>query len=491
MRCDTSRFVIAACIAVTLPVLASPALARYAQVSAQDAGLVLEQGIGAVRLDALAGMRLAVPDENNELNLSDYGMNLTGRLQDADGRRMDLWYRSTDLVVDDRDASHVRSRTRNETIEAGTDLSWRKAGERLLGIRWSHDLFRYSYEMGDRGQTRGPSYGAYVVQKAGPVYLGAAITWATDAENLTTNDVFGITHDGEAWIYTGSVAYYRGPFDVGVQYDYDQTEIRGSGHDESRFHEDEYTWRRPDGRLSGSLVWHASEKLQGAVVGRLSSIDGREEVTISWSDRFPDNPSGANYKIRVGTFSEEVRTRTLGTRWEARPTEAINLAAEIENGSHDDKVDEGTNFKGTRREQDVEQSWNRIGVGVGWTSPMQRLRLAVEGAYTALSTDTRGIADVTTVDSFYAEARAGIEYFIRPAVALRGGYARLSEDANRDAGRSLLQGNAFTIGAGYLPKGGLIQVDAALRLEDMQPDYSDPSRESGRFHFSSSVRLLL
>jgi hypothetical protein len=448
--------------------------------------------VGSARLDGMGGLLLAVPDESEELNLSDYGRNITGLLQDTDGRRAEMWYRSMDHVVDDHDAGGLRTRTRNETVESGTELSWRKVGERVIGVSYAFSLFRYSYERGDRGQLRGPEWGAYAVQKAGPLFLGVAVDRPADNENLTTVNSFGTTHDGTGHRYTGSAGYYHGPFDVGVQYERFESEILGSGHDESRFHEDEFTWRRPQDTVSGSVIWQATEMIRGAVLGRFSSINGREEVEVSWSDRMPDNPGRTNFRTRIGTFKEELRTRTVGTRWEADPAEAIHIAAELENGSHTDEVVEGVNFKGTRRAQDVEQSWNRVGLGAGWSSPAQRLRLGVEGWYSMVSTDRREAAGVTTVDSYLAEARLGAEYFIKSSVALRAGYSRMSEDADKDKGLSLSAGNAFTLGAGYLPRGGLVQIDAALRFEDWQPDYDlDPSQESSRIRFSSSLRVLL
>jgi hypothetical protein len=88
--------------------------------------------------------------------------------------------------------------------------------------------------------------------------------------------------------------------------------------------------------------------------------------------------------------------------------------------------------------------------------------------------------------------RAGVEYYLTDKVAVRGGYLRGAWDADLDAPRTLHLGDEMSFGIGYLPQGGLIQLDAAVRMREYKPDYEgDPRFKESRMLFSLGARFLL
>ncbi len=476
--------------------LFSVALAGGTQGQAIDwaadvSDVTLERGPGSARLEGMGGLLLGIPDEGRELNLHDYGRNLSGILWDSDASRMDLWYRASDAVVDLRDAQRTRTRSRSELGESGTTLYWRVSPRRLLGADVALERLGDQTERSDRSLVRNPSWDAFGMQQFGSFVLGGEIGFTRDDQSLRTEDVFAITHGSSGTRYVGAVAYRRRPIVAGLQVERQANTITGASHDESRFHEDEMTWKRPVGIYSATVIWQPSEKISGALRGEVQRVDAREEARISWSDRMPDNPGRATFLLDVGTFEEKVRRNVVGSRWEVHPVELLQLGAEWESGQVKEDVTEGENFKGSRRAENSKRSWTRLGVGGGYELAGGRLHVGADGWYLR-KTDEQGlVGGKSKATGRTVDFRAGAEWFVASSIALRGGFTRTAADSNVDQPETLLAGNGFALGIGYLPRGGLYQIDAAFRQRRLNPDYQgDPSREESGTAISLGARFL-
>ncbi len=469
----------------------STARAQAIDWLAESAGMSLERDAGSSRLAGMGGLTLTIPDEGRELNLSDYGRNLAGVLWDSDASRGDFWYRSDERVLDDRDASRTRTRNRAQVTEAGTFLTWRHTQKRVLGVEYAFEQLSTSIERGDRSQSNGPTWGGLVGQQFGRFVLSGAIRFLSDDQNLTTANVFGIRHQGTGVHYVGAIGYDRRAIQAAVQAERKVNTIDGVSREESRFHEDELTWKRPASVYSGVLVWSPLEAVRGAVRGQLERIDGRQEVKISWSDRMPDNPGRTNFSATTGAFDEKIRGSQAGTRWDVRPTDAVHLGLEGEIRQVDTDVTEGVNYKGSRRAEDATDRWTRLGGGIGYELLSGKARVGAEGWYGRHSREDRDVLGSVEVVARSAELRTGAEWFLSEAVALRAGFVRSAVDDDVDRGNTLRVGNGVTFGLGYLPRGGLYQLDAALRIQSLDPDYEgDPSLEESRTTLNVGARFL-
>jgi len=459
---------------------------------ASEQGISITHNPGSSRLDAMGGLSICVPDESNKLDLYWYGDNLSALLWESDTRQWSIWNRTLTQVNDRYDAQAVRQRTRLDFSEYGGRMAWRQKGRRFLGTDYNYDVLGRNTSAFDDSKVRGPWYGVFGGQKIGRVVLGAGLHLSGDNQDLTTGDVFAIRHYSSGLRFVGSLAGYAGPIHFGLQTERQANNISGVSRDESRFHEDKYTWSRPIEKYVGSAIWNPSEALRGSFRARSERIDGGQDVRVSWSDRMPQNPGRTNFILRVGTFSERVRSYETGTRWELRPFESILLAAEGDYGRVDTRVDEGYNYKGSRRAQDTKERILRGGSGLSYETSSRRFRVGAEGWYRRYSNEDIMTDDHPKIVARTLEVRTGAEYFVRDDLALRGGYVRSADDENVDLPRSLGIGDGFTVGAGFLPRGGLYRLDAAVRWEKVLPNYDgNPRSEARRTLVSLGARFLL
>ncbi len=471
--------------------LAGGACAQAIDWAADVSQITLERGAGSSRLDGMGGLLLGVPDEGRELNLHDYGRNLAGILWDGDASRIDLWYRSSDDITDLRDAQRTRTRNRTKLGESGATLAWRVNARRLVGAEAALERLGSQAERSDRSLMRNPTWTALGAQQFGSFVFAGGVGLTGDDQSLRTTDVFGIAHTSSGTRYIGSVAYQRDPFTAGVQIERQINTIKGSSHDESRFHEDKLTWKRPVGIYSGTVCWQPVEMIKGSFRGEMLRIDGREESQISWSDRMPDNPGRTNLLLTVGTFDEKVRRSVVGSRWEAQPIDPLRLGVEWETGQLKQNVSEGENFKGSRRAEDSKRTWTRLGAGGGYKLASGRLQLGADAWYLRKTAEELRIGGKAKTTGRTVQLRTGAELFVGGVVALRGGVTRTAADSDVDQPRTLLKGNGFALGIGLLPRGGLYQIDAAFRYRSLNPDYEGvPSQEESGTAFSLGARFL-
>ena len=469
-----------------------PAGAQAIDWHASGAGLSLSHQPGSARLEAMGGLQVAVRDEDRELNLLDYGRNICGYLTDSDYRRWDFWQTTNSYIHDERDGAGVRTRTRSTLSEAGGRMSWRNGTSRVVGGDIIYDQWRNSLEGGQTTKTRGPMWGVFAAQKVSRLTLGAAIRMISDNEDVRSESVFAIRHESSGARGTGGVAVDLGTLQLGAQAELQSNTIRGLSRDESRFHEDKLTWKRPIETYDLSAYWNPIEAVTGAVRARITRLDGREEVKISWSDRMPSNPSRSTFLGRTGTFKESGDGTEVGSRWEVVPLEGVQVGARVNWLKFTDDVVEGKNYKGSRRAGHRTDTDLTGGGGASFETAGGKLRLGAEGWVLSRESKVRQIDTEAVTKARQVEFRSGAEYYLNEWLAVRGGFLRVAYDSDRDRPRTLQVGSGYTLGVGYIARGGLYQIDAAVRVMNLDPDYTGyPNVEDARTSITLGARFLL
>jgi hypothetical protein len=455
-------------------------------------GLAVARDPGSARLAAMGGLEVSIADENGELNLLDYGGNVCGFLTDSDHRRWDAWRETHRSVRDTRDAAGARTRVRSQISETGGRMAWRNGTSRVLGGDVVFDELTNSIEQGTRTKVSGPMWGVFGAQKVSIFTVGGAVRTLGDNQDVRSESVFAIRHEGSGLRGMGALAIDLGKLQFGAQAELQKNTINGLSRDESRFHEDKLTWKRPVEIYDLTAFWKPTEMVSGAVRARIVRLDGREEVKISWSDRMPDNPSQSNFLSRTGTFKEKRDGTEFGTRWEARPLDGVLVGVRLDHAKLDETVIEGKNYKGSRRASDTSDKATVGGGGASYEFPSGRLRVGAEGWFSTLESKVREVEAMVTTKARQVEFRAGGEYYLRDWLILRAGFQRISYDSNTDQPRSLQLGNGYTAGVGYVSRGGLYQIDAGIRVMNLDPDYSGfPNAEDGRTSIMLGARFLL
>jgi hypothetical protein len=480
---------------VCLLMIAGTASAQYIVYDAQQRDHPLPGARPSVRLEGMGGLALVVPDENNEINLSDFGDNIAGIISDRDGWSIETWGGR------DLDQSRFRQPLSGSTLLrdasfdralGGADVVYRKPGRRAVGgtINWTAHSTRES--LGPATKVRGPDVFAFYNQVLGRLTLGAGVTSWSDDESVTSPDPFAIHHYSRTLTGSFAAAYALGSWTAAGQMDVDRVTIHGVDADPAGFHSDEFEWARPATRLHFSLIRPEGGKVAAGLNLSMLRRRGTEEAYIRWSDRYPDNPSHFNMVRHIPTFEEKEDGWGLEGRCLLKATGMLNLGGYGWIGNGTTKVTEtpNANFVGSRRAEDsVQRTW-RFGAGVG-LSPTERLRAGVEGYLDGQKDTQHTTGPDQILKTRDLELRAGAEWLLPSHLALRAGFTTGSADENLDLAGNLYMSDGLSVGMGYLPRGGMFSLDGALRLARSRPDYSGGQQKRTDvqdFAFAAAVR---
>ncbi len=480
--------------------LAGLAQAQYLTYDAERRGQAITDARPSLRLGAMGGLRLVVPDENNELNLSDFGGNLAGLLGDRRGWSVEGWGGRNNSYVDRNAIYHgdaVRQRDRLDLEGGGLDVVYRREAERALGMTIFWHGFDARQRYGANTRVSGPDSRFFVNQAVGPLTFAVGASTASDKEDVVSEDIFNIAHTSKTRRLSVAAAWDlgRGGMSLGAQVDADRVRIEGRSADPSGFHGDTFEWRRPalSTRVSLTRPEGAGRFAFGVNAGRLSR-EGTEEASISWSDRFPRNPSRVNFALTIPSFSEEEKGWNTDGRLSYRLASGLRLGGECSYQKFESQVTESanSNFVGSRSEQDGEYTTWRLGGGIGTTLLRDgRLRAGLEGAVVGGKSDVTLPRQTLEQKTRGYEARIGGEYLFAREVAVRAGYQRLSMDYAVDEPASLGLSNGLTFGLGYLPRGGLVALDTYVRIWKETPDVpGETNRRAALRDLQASVRFL-
>lgn len=466
---------------VVLIAAAAPCEARYLEYEASRLGWTVTGETPSVRLRALGGLRYAIEDENAELNLSDFGRNLAGVARDRSGWTIDSWVGQSRNWNDENTSyrgTPVRQRARYDDETGGVEVVYRRDGLRAIGVTAGWQGLSSEMRFGEDTRVRGPSYGAFVNEKLGPIATAVGLRRATDEERLVSPNTFAVSHHSELSVLSLAAAYdlpFGGGMTLGAAADFERTRIEGESQDPSGFHNDLYHWRRPATHLRFCLVRpDGTGDLSFGALCTIVNREGTEEAAINWSDRFPQNPGGNNYVARVPIFVEEEDLVALEGRAAWTLARWIRLSGVAGMRREEVRIEETPdgNFSGSRTGGSFDESAWFGGAGLGVTSASRRVRVGIEAETGGATRKEVRARARTEVDRRSYELRAGLEYHLPNRLVLRGGYQRGSVDRDIDLPASLFLANGGTFGFGYVPGGGTISLDGSVRLwrEDPKDD---------------------
>lgn len=481
---------------LALSLASSGASAQYSVFDGARLGQPISADRPQTRLLGMGHLSLVVEDENNQISLFDFAGNLAGTAEDRDGWSLESWggrgtVEESYLVA--HGGEDLRQTTRLSGGTGGTDVVYRKDARRAIGV--TANFFRHAMtrRYGDVSKVRGPRAFAFYNENFGMLRLAVGAGRWSDNESVKSTDVFGVRHSSETWMYRFDAAYSLWGLDLGAQLQVDDVMIDGVSRGPSGFHQDEYRWSRPATTFSLSVLRSEGSLDAG---GRMVMMkrSGREEVDISWSDRFPDNPSRVNYRITAPTFKESESATMVEGRVLLRVGESIRLGAGAAYELFDSDVveDLSSNYPGSRRNQDLEESRLRVGGGALVSLFAGRLSIGAETHYSAVSQEVELPRGLRSNDSRRFEVRTGVEYLLPSRFAIRGGYVRGVQDENLDLPNTFYHANGYTVGLGWTPRGGMFSIDGAFRAVEASPDYEGwPDKSASRQDLMFSARFLL
>ena len=470
------------------------AQAQFIDFQAEQQGIPFTDDPSLSRLISMGGLRFVIPDENNEINLADFGGNVAGIAADKDGWSVEWTYdklRNTDDASLTRRSNAFVQRTVVTQEMADWTVIYRNGNGRAFGGSYRWDAQSVNVRVGDDSKARGPKVSALWNERIGPFRLGTSFHRFADNEDITSADIYAIRHFSESWIWRFGAATDLLGLQWAGQIDLERNTIEGKSRDPSGFHQDDYRWLRPATKGRLSLLLPEGSDLEAGV--NLSFLDrsGREEAEISWSDRFPANPGGFNYDQKLGTFEED----ESGLELEARALYWLSWAPRVGGyfryGDFSSDVVESSNFIGSRRAGSLDRTETVFGGGAATSLWSDRFTLGVEGESRLTTTEAEVARAFSVIDAREISLRGGIEWFARPNLAFRSGYEYRTTDTDIDAPFTLRAGSAGSIGVGYVPNGGTITVDGYFRYLDQEPsEDGGENRDVGQWQLGIYSRML-
>jgi hypothetical protein len=480
---------------VTCAIVAGAALAPVERASAQVSSLFLDRwDLGftrsrtSARLDAMGRTWVALPDEAREINMWDYGRNVAGFLDDRDAWTGDFWASTRDI---DRRTGPVGSS--GEVVESGVQLSFRSY-ERALGLEGSLTVGRDEQGAGgDRRKFTGPDVSVIGNQALGEsAVVGVALRLVDEEEKTTSRDPLAIEHDTSRTDLSAGLVFFIGDkLDLGASATF--TRNRTTGVSEDGLHRDQYDWDRPSTEVSAQAIYGAQGRLQGGAFFRYARLDGGEELDISWSREFFLNPSGVDLSIRVPLVKEELEQTEFGTRWLASLSERLDLGAAVSylTGTYDARVN--PTFPSISVSADEEFTGTTFSAGLA-LHPVNRVSLAGQLDVGERTVDAVVLDAPKTETTEVTGAGAGIELFVRPDLALRGGlrFERRTEDVELEGVLTSTEFDEREIlgGIGWSPRGGILLLDAAIGFSDGQMNDVAVDDETNGILFTVTGRTL-
>lgn len=474
---------------------AGAALAAAPPASAQVSSLFLDRwDLGfrlnrtSARLDAMGGTWVSLADESREINMWDYGNNVAGFIDDRDAWTGDFWASTRDL---NRRTGTVGSS--GEVLESGIQLSFRSF-ERALGLEGNLTVARDDQGGGgDRRKFSGPDVSVVGNHAIGEsVVVGLGLRMIDEEENTTSRDPLAVEHNtGRTDLSVGLVYYLGDKLDLGASATF--TRNRTTGVSEDGLHRDQYDWDRPSTEVGVQAIYGAESRLQGGAFFRYVRLDGGEELDISWSREFFLNPSGVDLSIRVPLLKEELKQTEAGTRWLASLSDRLDVGAALSylSGTYDARVN--PTFPSISETADEEFTSTTLSGGLA-IYPVKRVSLAGQLDVGQRDEDAIVFDAVQTTTSKVKGAGGGVEYFIRPYLALRGGFRfeRRTEDMELEGETTSTEFDETQIlgGVGWAPGGGIFLLDAALGFTNGQMNDSAVPDETNGILFTVTGRTL-
>ena len=283
------------------------ALAGVVMAAPADAQLLLErlflwpgvvEGPGQVRLKGMGGFQIAVPDENNEINLWDYAQNPAGYGDDRDSWGLDTRYTHDEFV--DRSLTSTRDDLNFNT--GFLELGYRRPGKIGVGGRLIYSELDARIVEAASTSYQLSGFSLFINKYFGQnVSVGAGFTSRGDTRDEVTNAVYNINHSGSRVNGILGVAYtpVEGVL-LGGKAELGQSTIDGESI--GPFHTDTFEWTRPTSLVAVHGFLSRGRVNRGADFSR-GNLEGDETVRASWSERFVFNPTNEVITFDATTFT--------------------------------------------------------------------------------------------------------------------------------------------------------------------------------------------
>jgi hypothetical protein len=455
-------------LGLSILLLGAPAgRATVRELLMQSAGLDPQSltSTPSVRLLGMGSLDVCMPDESNELSAHDFGGNIAGVLDDGELWVVEAWLGSHRETADRADFGAER-----RYGHGGFQLL-RRWPTRAMGVEVEHGSFENSERGADWSKIGGPRMSAIYSQRIGPVTAGLIVGREKENEARISRDFFAIRHSQSRLVGQFGLTAQGLGIRWGAALDFERGDVIGKGIDPARFHEDTFTWTRPVSRYSVFALMTPRPGIEGGIRFRALDREGSERTAVSWSGESPYNPSGTNYFADAVTFAEQESDWDLTTRWRAHGGHGLTLGAEAGYRSWDHEVREGAEFKGSLRAGEAEKKAFIAGAGISRRVLADRVLVGLEAHGTFedwMLVDASGRRSEGTARR--VSMGPGFEVFASDRLVLRGGFSLVGDDANVDAPATLRTGHVVSAGLAWVPRGGLIQIQAAVRQERLVPD---------------------
>ncbi|MGD8394538.1 MAG: hypothetical protein PVF43_03560 [Candidatus Eiseniibacteriota bacterium] len=509
---------------LALVLAAGPAAAQLLSNWSIGSGIPAFERLPSARLEGLGGMRVAVADENNEIQLFDFAGNVTGLLSDKPGSHIDFytgpreWRDATTVDLGDErfrtSPTHFRVNLSPSLSTAfGGSAGYIDADAALLVTPGLRRVYRLPLEDAPNARIendvfnaglKSPVFSAHYARELGErLALGARWAYAHESEQKGTTTLYKIEHTSNTHQLELGMAYELIPVGrgggavtglvLGATGHTSRTQIDGTSKD--ALHSDSLDWERPGVGASVQAIAGLAGGMKAGVDFRYSSFEGQETVDMNWSPLFFLNPTEQPIELQRATFEEGRRFKGMIARWEMLPEGRplfLGAAFEASQGEYwqlpETTIDSYVEGKILR-----ETAWQATG-GASWLFPEGRGLLAGELSYSLADLDQAISRPTLTTPTSTLELGAGAEYFPYLRIGLRGGYRRIAFDGDRDRDAEGLETTTdrMAIGTSFRTPDGMWQIDAGFNYDWVSVDSSDPAVEDGtRSRFTLQVRWLL
>ena len=478
-----------------------------------DSGIDATPPLARARLDAMGGMRESVLDENNEINLLDFGRNVTGEIDDKPSSHIDAytgprrWFNQTTPEEPDEDFRTFPLFFKYNAIPRPNDaLGGEIFAEGSTGERLITPDFRHRFRLPVEGSATGTNDGTLLIGNlSGEVYsahyahrfrdwLAAGVRAAYGKEEETRQDtnLYLIDHNTNDWALlmslSGIAIREAGPIHnlvLGTNVRLIKTDIDGLSKDD--LHVDEFTWERPQWGLDVHALSDIGDWMRGGLNVRYRSFDGQEEMDQNWSAQFPLNPTEVTINQHLSSFREGLRESGLETRFVARPPSlpaTFGLGFELGQSDYWLNPFQNVNSFQTAKAERL-TAWRLTGGG-SYHLPQGRGLGALEMSYGLADLDDRITVPTKRTGSSTFELGLGGEYAVTETLVGRLGYRLILEDENRDLDEASgeLTTQRFAVGGGFRLPNGQVFIDAAFqydfvaRGEEAGQEFDDEDRSN-------------
>lgn len=428
-------------------------------------------GWGQTRLDGMA-LRFAAPDENSEVNLFDFGDNPAGLLDDRDAWSIDTRWGHRERFDRHPDRRGLEFNGNNYSFFG----SVRRAGHQAFGGGIDYIDTRISSRGSIPTQYKLTRYRLVYNHHFGRLQSAFEIRHHSEGEERLGDAFYQIEHEssGMTGILGLSYAVHKWVTLAG-RGALNRSDISGRAAGDS--YEDTFDWERPSGSVDGQAFVH-HPRLRGAVSFGRGEGAGEEILNAAWSPLFIYNPTTLFVRFSATTFTEEEEYNEFRTRWDADVIPGqLQVSGLLATRNRDYSAQAEPTVLGSRGTRTLTLDQSLYGIGGSTKLLSQRLLL---GAEISGSKETfedfdvlAGYREETTTSQF----SAGGEFLLSESLALRSGLTFRSTDINdtdpdpsinppgfvsraQDGGAEQL----LSLGAGWMPSGGILQLDAAYTI---------------------------